>query len=202
MKKSAYFTSLLSLVAFNLYFIWYYHQHRQGFATLVFIYWFQSVIIGVFTFVQLLRMPAHQSIAVTYDDGNGQLTDKQSSGCNAFFFMVHFGGFHLAYLAVIFSKFDGGVDVNFLLLSMGIVLLSELMDFVKKWKIVQTGQLHSGTLLSLPYLRIIPMHLMIFGAAFSNLSDITIFLVLKMVADVSMSLLTNHLYFRSSKPNN
>jgi hypothetical protein len=57
---------------------------------------------------------------------------------------------------------------------------------------------NQGFAFFLPYLRIIPMHIMIVGAAFLNLSDVTIFLVLKTLADVGMYLLTNSLYFHSS----
>lgn len=198
MKKIATFWPLGVLIAFNLYFIWYYQQHHEGFRTLLFIYWFQSVMIGFSTFLQLLTIPVEKSIEVTIDNV-GKLPATQGRGCGALFFLVHYGGFHLAYLVAIIVKSGGSIDINFLKISIGIIFIAELMDFIKKYQAAKIGKLNTGFIFVLPYLRIIPMHLMIIGASFSGFSDVTIFLVLKMIADVAMHLLTNQMYFRSAK---
>ncbi len=199
MKKITSYWSLLVLIAFNLYFIWYYQQHHDGFKTLLFIYWFQSVMIGFFTFLQLLTLPIKDAIEVTIDNSSGTLPAKQGRGCGALFFAVHYGGFHLAYLVAIAVKSGGKIDFNFLKISFGIIILAEAMDFIKKFQAAKLGNLNTGFIFALPYLRIIPMHLMIIGASFSGFSDVTIFLVLKMVADVAMFLLTNAMYTSPSK---
>jgi len=199
MKKISSYWSLLALVAFNVYFIWYYQQHHDGFKTLLLIYWFQSVMIGFSTFLQLLTLPVDNAMEVTIDNSGGTLPAKQSRGCGALFFLVHYGGFHFAYLIFLAVKSGGKLDYNFLKISIGIILIAELMDFIKKFQAAKSGNLNTGFVFFLPYLRIIPMHLMIVGASFSGYSDVTIFLVLKMVADVAMHLLTNAMYFRPVK---
>lgn len=199
MKKISSYWSLLVLIAFNLYFIWYYQQHHDGFKTLLFIYWFQSVMIGFSTFLQLLTLPVEKALEVTIDNGGGTLPAKQGRGCGALFFLVHYGGFHLAYLVFLVIKSGGKLDFAFLKISFAIILIAETMDFIKKYQAAKLGKLNTGFVFLLPYLRIIPMHLMIIGASFSGFSDVTIFLALKMIADVGMHLLTNAMYFSREK---
>jgi len=199
MKKIASYWSLLVLIAFNLYFIWYYQQHHEGFKTLLLIYWFQSVMIGFSTFLQLLTLPVEKALEVTIDNGGGTLPATQSRGCSALFFLVHYGGFHLAYLVAILVKSGGSIDINFFKISIGIIFIAELMDFIKKFRAAKMGELNTGFIFLLPYFRLLPIHLMIVGASFSGFSDVSIFLVLKMVADVAMHLLTNAMYFRPVK---
>ncbi len=156
-------------------------------------------MIGFSTFLQLLTLPAEKALEVTVDNSEGTLPAKQGRGCGALFFLVHYGGFHLAYLVFLVIKSGGRLDFAFLKISFAIILIAETMDFIKKYQAAKLGKLNTGFVFALPYLRIIPMHLMIIGAAFSGISDVTIFLVLKMVADLGMHLLTNAMYFSSEK---
>jgi hypothetical protein len=194
-RKLASNYSLLLLVGFNLYFIWYYNQHPDGFKTLLFIYWFQSVMIGFFTFLQLLTTPAEQTTGLITDQNTGKPLAK---GCSALFFAVHYGIFHLVYLVFLAVREGGRIDFLLLKISFFIILVAELMEFIRKRRAISVNKVNQGFAFFLPYLRIIPMHIMIVGAAFLNLSDVTIFLVLKTLADVGMYVLTNSLYFHSS----
>lgn len=187
---------LLLLVGFNLYFIWYYNQHREGFKTLLLIYWFQSVMIGFFTFLQLLTTPAEQTTGLITDQNTGKPIGK---GCGALFFAVHYGIFHLVYLVFLVMRDGGPIDFLLLKISFFIILVAELMEFIRKRRAISLNKVNQGFTFFLPYLRIIPMHIMIVGAAFLNLSDVTIFLMLKTVADVGMYLLTNRLHFQTSQ---
>jgi hypothetical protein len=156
-------------------------------------------MIGFFTFLQLLTLPADSRMEVTFDNGGGKVSAKESRGCSALFFAVHYGTFHFVYLIFLVVKSGGKLDFNFLKISFAIILIAEAMDFIKKFRAAKMGKLNTGFIFFLPYLRIIPMHLMIVGAAFSKLSDVTIFLVLKMIADLGMHLLTNAMYFNPKK---
>ena len=187
---------LLLLLGFNLYFIWYYNRHPDGFKTLLLIYWFQSVAIGFFTFLQLLTTPAEQTTGLITDQNTGKPIGK---GCGALFFAVHYGIFHLVYLVFLVVRDGGPIDFLLLKISFFIILVAELMEFIRKRKAISVNKVNQGFAFFLPYLRIIPMHIMIVGAAFLNLSDVTIFLVLKTVADVGMYVLTNALYFQTNK---
>ncbi len=194
-RKLASNIPLLMLIAFNLYFIWYYQQNPHGFKTLLLIYWFQSVMIGFFTFVNLLTTPASQKTGTIQFEGSGD--KKMSSGCSATFFAFHYGTFHLVYFVFLVVRNDGPVDFMLLKVSIFIIMLAELMEFIRKKQVAKTQPMNEGFIFFLPYLRIIPMHLMILGAAFGKFSDITLFLVLKTIADVVMHLVTNRMYFRT-----
>ena len=196
MKKAAASFSLLLLIGFNVYFIWYYHQHPESFKTLLFLYWLQSAALGLFTFIQLLTVPNDQ---VEIVENNGKpMSQASSRGCGSLFFAFHYGIFHLVYLIMIWARVDGKVDVGFLKISFFIILIAEFMEFVRKKQATATTPVQTGYIFFLPYLRIVPMHLMLVGASLSGWSDITLFLVLKTIADVAMHLLTNRLYFRST----
>ncbi|WP_416437840.1 DUF6498-containing protein [Phnomibacter sp. MR] len=183
------------LISFNIYFIWYYRQHPESFKTLLLLYWMQSAAMGLFTFIQLLTVPINQ---VEIVENNGKpMSAASSRGCNGFFFLFHYGLFHLVYLIMLLVKTGGKIDFGFLKISFFIILIAEFMDFVRKKQAANTTPVRAGYIFFLPYLRIVPMHLMLVGASLSGWSDITIFLVLKTIADVAMHLLTNRLYFRS-----
>lgn len=183
------------LISFNIYFIWYYRQHPESFRTLLLLYWLQSAAMGLFTFIQLLTVPINQ---VEIVENNGQpMSAASSRGCSGIFFLFHYGTFHIVYLIMLWVRSEGKVDVGFLKISFFIILIAEFMDFVRKKQATSSAPVRAGYIFFLPYLRIVPMHLMLVGASFSGWSDITIFLVLKTIADVAMHLLTNRLYFRS-----
>jgi hypothetical protein len=58
----------------------------------------------------------------------------------------------------------------------------------------KTMSINFGKLFLLPYLRIVPMHLTILAPALFGLKPSTIFLVLKMIADLVMYFVTRSLY--------
>jgi hypothetical protein len=170
------------LLAGNIYCIWYYQNHPNAFATIVWIYWFQSITIGFFTFLDLLTIK-------NADPSNFTLNDKQAissnKGCAAWFFLVHFGAFHFVY--GIFLLVDFGVrPVNKLVFLLGIAsfFLESILNFIRQKQIERTQSIQLGQIFFLPYLRIIPMHLMILLPAFLGWKPSILFLVLKMGADI------------------
>ena len=190
--------SFLFLLAGNLYCIWYYENHPDAFPTIVWIYWFQSVIIGLFNFVDLLTIK-------NFDADNFTMNDKPvtsvNKGCAAWFFLVHYGGFHLGYGIFLLVQI-GVTSVNGMVLLLGIAafFLESILNFIRQKQIERTSTLKLGTLFFLPYLRIIPMHLMILVPAFLGWKPSLIFLVLKMGADVLSFLLYHHIYGKNKMP--
>lgn len=189
--------SVLLIIAFNLYFIWYYRQHHEAFKTLLLLYWLQSVVIGLFTVVEMLSASDEEVVDVRVNNGP-PLPKASARGCGALFFMGHYGTFHMVYLFMITLAYEGRIDMGFLKLSAGVVLAAEFMDFFRRRqaKLQTSRTINAGAIMFLPYLRIVPMHLMLVGASFSGWSDVTFFLVLKTVADLAMHWLTNRMYFR------
>ena len=184
--------SFLFLLAINIYCIWYYQNNPGEFNTLVFLYWGQSVLIGLFNFVDLLTVKnvLPGGIKINGEPGDSSL----SKGCTATFFLVHYGIFHFVYgiFILIQSKFN--IDFRFVLIGLAAFLLNLFIQFLRQKKWEKTHAVNTSAMFFLPYLRILPMHLMILGPAFLNWKASTIFLVLKTFADVIMYLITSPLH--------
>jgi hypothetical protein len=109
---------------------------------------------------------------------------------NACFFLVHYGGFQAAYAVMIWNAhnvFGRSFDPPQLLpiyMSAGIFFVNHLFSLVYHFKEVFKNQ-EVGKLMSIPYIRIIPMHLIVILMAIIP-SPLIAFLLLRMVADVAM----------------
>ena len=196
LKRIAGDPSLWLLIIFNLYLIWYYEQHPSSFKTLVWLYWLQSVMIGLLNALDIfmLKNPDPQSMEIDGKPMDGRL---QSKGCLGLFFLVHYGGFHLAYAIFLLVQIRGPFDSNIFRLGAGLIFIELTLSFIKRrnWE-KQQKVVNVGRIFFSPYLRIIPMHLMILGPAFLGWSHISIFLWLKTATDVLMHIFIN----RSQQP--
>ena len=183
--------AFLFLLAGNIYCIWYYQNHPGGFTTVVWIYWFQSITIGFFNFVDLLTIQ-------NYDAANFKINNQpvaaNNKGCAAWFFLLHFGFFHIGY--AIFLLIDFGirsVSKTVFLLGIATFFLESIINFIRQKQLERTVKLNIGTMFFLPYLRIIPMHLMILLPAFLGWKPSLTFLALKMGADILSFILYQHI---------
>jgi len=172
----------LLLLAGNLYCIWYFKIHSNGFTTVIWIYWIQSVIIGFFNFIDLLTIK-------NYDTGdtklNGQPITEKNKGCLPWFFLMHYGLFHFVYGIFLLVKFSLlNVDKSFLLIGVAAFLAESLAGFIRRKVAEQELMFNIGSLFFLPYLRIVPMHLVILVPAFLGIQPSIIFLLLKTLADI------------------
>lgn len=183
--------SILFLILGNIYCIWYYEKYPEDFGTIVWIYWFQSVIIGFFNFLELLTTKNENSdIKMKNKKGTNFTT-----GCAAWFFLFHFGVFHLVYSIFLLVQFDETL-ISRLVLIIGIAtfFIESTIGFMRHKMIAKTEKVNIGLLFFLPYLRIIPMHLMILLPTFFGVTPSLLFLVLKMGADLLSSRLYNYVY--------
>jgi Family of unknown function (DUF6498) len=179
------------LIAINCYLIYHYRQNPGEFNSIVWIFFLQSVIIGFFNFLNLLTIKNPDEKSLSHD---GEPVSKNTVGCMAFFFLVHFGGFHFAYMIFLFVEFTQNVDVSFVLITASIFLAESTIRFIRTRTNPSTEKVHVGKLFVTPYLRIVPMHLMILLPSILGLSASAIFLILKAVADVGMYLLSDNSY--------
>lgn len=185
------------LLLINAFCIYYYHRHPDGFPTIVWLYWIQSVLIGFFNFLDLLTVKKIDSASMTINGKPIRNTFGQK-GCAAFFFLFHYQFFHLVYAVFVVIQVKGSIDVQFLKLAIAALLVELTLGFVRNKRIQNRMQVNYGQLFFMPYLRIIPMHLMILLPSFLGLKSNTIFLVLKLLADVGMYLLTLKLYQKAA----
>jgi hypothetical protein len=171
----------------NSYLIYYYQQQPGEFNTIIWIYWLQSVLIGVFNFIELLFVKNPDSTSLSI---NSQPVTKSSMGCAAWFFLFHFGFFHFVYAIFLLVGKNSGVNAKLLLITAGIFVAESTIQFIRKRNTLQPGKVNVGRMFFTPYLRIVPMHLMILLPSFLGIAGSVVFLILKTVADAGMYLLT------------
>lgn len=186
-----------SLLLMNLLFIKYFTENPGTFKTFLWIYWLQSVVLGIFNFFTLLTMQDTD----TKNSFTG-FSKQNGYGCLAFFFLIHYGGFHFVYSIFLATNFnDSGIfDWKIFKYAALSILINQLIWFIQnKFKQRQKNP-NPGRIFFTPYLRIIPMHLTILLPAFFHLSSVTVFLMLKTLADVLLHLVTTSWYWTKEKP--
>jgi hypothetical protein len=181
--------SLWVLLGLNIATIYFALSEGWNLATIMWIYWIQSVTIGVFHFVRILQLEKFTVEGVKVNGKQIPVTASEVlvKGFFATFFAIHYGLFHFVYLifmivgifAPIFGtggmpewKEVGLVSVLF--------FINHLFSFVLNQK-KDSHQQNIGTVMMYPYARIIPMHITIIIGAFVN--ALPLFLILKAVAD-------------------
>lgn len=167
---------------------------------ILWIYWMQSVIIGVFNFFKILTLKEF-STAGFKQGGKEILPTKASKISTAVFFLIHYGFFHLIYAVFLgtFSTF-GLMDnyefkSGYFLYTTAGFLISYFIEFIKSKNEQTETPPNLGKVMFAPYVRIIPMHLtIIFGGVIAtagsglsintNLSVIILFICIKTVVDL------------------
>ncbi len=200
-KKSWNFrdTSLWSLIGSNIIGLMIAFKEGWGILPLLWIYWGQSVSIGIINVIRMLSLKDFTTEGLT---SNGRPVPASRAGqiSTALFFAVHYGFFHLVYAvflgAGIFSKGGLAPGESSYILFTGIIFLSNhLFSFFHNREADAPGQ-NLGTVMFFPYIRIVPMHIfIIFGGLVSTVSGggnwvlLTLFVFLKTGADALMHLI-------------
>lgn len=163
---------------------------QLSFGTVIWIYWMQSVVIGLFNAIRIFSLDKFSTEGMT---SNGQPVAPNSVASKiqtGIFFLVHYGLFHLVYAFFLFASFP---DVHLWYVGVGAAIFfsNHLFSFIEHWKADRTRTPNLGSIMFRPYLRIIPMHLTIvlFGMVMQSARTLIIFLLLKTVADVTMHML-------------
>jgi hypothetical protein len=113
----------------------------------------------------------------------------------AIFFLIHYGGFHLFFLAFLILEFKPAFDKQIAIFVALFLIYQCFSSFYnKKW--VTTGKPNIGTMFLFPYARIVPMLLTIVVGASLNPNHegkdvLALFIALKILADVIMHIVEN-----------
>ncbi len=190
-------SSLISLIAVNLFFGAYFIYEGGQIGTLLWVYWTQSVIIGIINFFRIL---IHKNFSVQKPKTQEEtITQVQSSNIFiAFFFLFHYGFFHLVYFIFLIALVPQNLDA-IIILGAAIYSANHVFSFLVHYKQESLVPTHIGTLMFFPYLRIVPMHLIIiFGGVFmaagvANVFVITLFIILKTGADCVMHVIEHRI---------
>lgn len=182
-----------SLLLTNLYLIYYYSQHPNSFGEIVVLYWVQSCLIGVFTVLDMLTLKT-----TTLNQNN--IKTSEGKGCGILFFIIHYGFFHFGYMIFIAVKVVDFKTINWSFLKIAILVLiaSAVINYIQHLILSKNATVKFTSLFILPYLRIIPIHLLILIPAFFNIKGVMLFLVLKTVTDLATYMLYQNIVF---KPN-
>jgi hypothetical protein len=155
-------------------------------------YWAQSVIIGWFSRQRILALGHFSTAGLEVNNQPVEPTyETQRSTAN--FFTLHFGFFHFVYMVFLFGLASNLQPLDWLGVAVAAVAFAynHYASYRSNIAADAEGEPNIGTLMFLPYLRIIPMHLtIIFGGALlqTNASTwaVLLFGVLKTGADVAM----------------
>lgn len=168
---------------------------RWPLVTLLWPYWLQSVIIGGFSFWRILKL-GRFSLANTsgFDRGSPEATKRST----ALFFALHYGIFHLAYLAFLVQATTGHfkpvapyhvTELDYILMAAFAVsfVITHGATYRRIMQADQRGEPNIGYVMFLPYLRIIPMHLtIVIGLSSGHGNAVLLFGALKTAADAAM----------------
>jgi len=190
--------AMWSLIVLNLLFIYEYKDDPRQYTSIIWLYWCQSVLIGIFNFLDMITL---KNIDVSEMNISGRpANSKQAKGCLPMFFLFHYGMFHIGYFIFLLVDFKLS-DTNFTYLKWALcgVLLQQVIYFTQS-KIKYSNQPRNiGTMFFIPYLRIVPMHLTILLPKFLGWAPALTFLILKTVFDMLGQLITTR-YYWSKEP--
>lgn len=205
MTKSIFDASLWVLIASNIASIVLAVTQNWSMSEILWVYWGQSVIIGV---VNVIRMLSLKEFSTKNFKSNGvrppeNETTKRST---AAFFALHYGLFHLVYMIFLLQGqplTDMNLDqILFTLMLIMAFLGSHGFSFMhNKNKDFKHKKPNIGTLFFYPYLRIVPMHIIIIaGGAFgASITMMVIFMVMKTFADAGMHMIEHHIFQKKAK---
>ena len=156
----------------------------------IFIYWGQSIIIGISNVKRILDLKGFTTKGFKINNKPVEPTRKTQIQ-TAVFFAVHFGFFHLVYM--IFLIIDGAPIASesalFFFLCLGAFALNHLFSYQHNKKKEMHRKPNIGTIMFLPYARILPMHSIILFGGFlggGSTAILIFFLGLKTIADIVM----------------
>lgn len=178
--------SLWALIGSNLAVIAWALLERWPLSPLMWIYWCQSCIIGIFWFFKMLGLKEFSTKDFKINDRSVAPT-QSTKVQTAVFFLVHYGFFHLGYFTFLATEHKVQSVFN-LLTAAGIFFFYQGYSFFYNQKWLISTKPNIGKMMFFPYARIIPMHLTIIFAstAWGQRQSLALFLLLKLAADVIM----------------
>lgn len=189
--------SLLALIFSNLAVIIWALIEGWSLGVLMWVYWSQSVNIGIFWFFKILSLKEFSTEGFKINNRSVEPT-VHTKKQTAVFFLIHYGFFHLIYSVFLGGMFKSVKLVPIFLMA-GVFFAYQCFSFFynRKWENKQKPNI--GTMMFFPYARIIPMHITIIlggflsggmsgtlDEAFVKRVPLAVFMLLKTGADVFM----------------
>lgn len=185
--------ALYVLIVLNVFFIYEYKDDPSKYTTIIWLFWCQSVLIGLFNFIELLT--TSNAEAGSFKMNDKPVDPKKGRGCYSWFFLMHYQFFHLVYFIFLATQTGfKNIDGEFFKYALLGLFVNQVVVFIRHKQFYKTQAPNLGYLFFLPYLRIIPMHFTILLPAFMNWQPAMIFLILKGIFDVLGHILTTQVY--------
>lgn len=181
--------AIAALVAANLFTLALAWVQQWPLGVLLWPYWVQSVIIGVFNYRRIMALREFSTEGFTINRRSVAPTDK-TRRTTARFFALHYGIFHAVYALFLgVTSRLSALDWWWVGAAAAVFLFNHWQSFERFREADRQGRPNIGTLMFLPYLRVVPMHLMVIigiGAMGSGALALLLFGVLKTAADCAM----------------
>lgn len=195
--------SLLALLWSNLFTMVLALFQQWDVGWLMWVYWGQSVIIGCFNVRRILDLRQFSTEGFRINNRAVEPTRKTQRE-TAVFFALHYGFFHVGYLVFLVKETTIGGDLLWLGIAVCIFAfyLNHRFSYHYNRERERERVPNIGSIMFFPYVRIIPMHLMIVAGwefAGDTVVGLLIFLLLKTAADVAMHVI-EHAMARGAAP--
>jgi len=192
--------ALWTLILLNLLFIYEFRNDPSQYSTIVWLYWCQSVLIGLFNFVDMVTLKTKNIDVQNMTINDKPAAPREAKGCLPVFFLFHYGIFHFVYLFFLIADFKiADTNFTYLKLALGGIVLQQVIHFIQNKITYGNTSRNIATMFFMPYLRIVPMHLTILLPKLIGITPGITFIILKTIFDVIGHLLTTPYYWNKEE---
>lgn len=167
---------------------------------LIWPYWIQSVVIGWYARRRMLEVDRFSTEGFT-SNGTRVAEDETGKRSTANFFSLHYGFFHAGYLVFLLTRHPvHGLWDTLAMIACGFSFVwSQRLTYAVQHAADLRGRPNLGALMFLPYLRIVPIHLIILvGGLGGGAMALIVFTALKTAADVGLDVIDRRMAIASS----
>lgn len=192
---STFDTSVWFLLGSNLFSIYFALTERWGLEEILLLYLLQTFIIGIFNVVRILQLKDFSTSGYV-EKKSTAVPDRQAiKERMALIFALHFGIFLVTYTLYLIPNFTL-LMVKGAIIPASVFFMNHAFSYFYN-KRRDFGKPSIGIVTFLPYVRILPMHIVLLYAFTTN-GSVVIFLALKTIADVVMHMI-EHKFLRSEE---
>ncbi|MEO6171581.1 MAG: DUF6498-containing protein [Arenimonas sp.] len=149
-------------------------------------YWIQSIIVGWYARKRMLSLRSFSTEGFTSNDERVP-ENEEGKKSTALFFVMHYGFFHFMYFIflVAVARPASPWDCFWIIVCGVSYAFAQRRTFEQQIASDALGKPNLGSMMFLPYLRVVPIHLtIIFGVMFGTTIALLIFMPIKTVADI------------------
>jgi len=163
LKNIVYDPEFWFVLIFNAFLAWGYTDRLFSFDTIVWIYFFQSVLLGIGNAVRMAFLRDFTAENFTIN-GQQAVSKSKTKWASIVFFLVHYGFFHFVYLIfLIVGSINNGSKLDFKVVMVNLIVIAG-NTLISVWSNLLRDRENPPSisfLFFVPYLRVVPMHVFI-----------------------------------------